>query len=118
MTMSRKVFKMQKRILDSMMGMEIESMPKRIRFNDNPTKDDIEEAKKDDAIIVVRLKAPGYIANLQHDAAHRLAIKLSDDKLEEIGLPKGHPRVLVLMDSFKQEAVFQESVFQMFDKKE
>jgi len=117
MTMSRKVFKMQKRILDRMMGMPVDDMPKRVRFNNAPTKDDIEEARKDDAIIVVRIPAPPGIEHMSHDVAHRTAISMSDRKLDEIGLPNGNPRVLVLMDSFKEEAVFQEHVFQMFDKK-
>jgi hypothetical protein len=115
--MKRKVFKMQKRILDSMMGMPMNERMTKVRFNDTPTKDDMEEARKDGAIIVVRVKAPSYISKMKMDGAHREAIRLSDKKLDALKIPNGHPRVLVLMDSFAQEAVFQEHVFQMFDKK-
>jgi len=117
MGMTRKVYKMQERIANRLKKLPLDERVRRIRFIDAPTVGDIEDARRIDGLIVVRVKAPpNSLMTSDYEVRQKLYLQMADKVLERIGLPNGNPRVMVLVDSFESEVVFQEHVHQMFDR--
>lgn len=105
----------QARIEQELREMEPMIVRSKLRFIPRPTKEDIQEAVEDGAVIVVRVPVPErWREQLSVPDIHNRLIGRCNAVLEQIDLAGGHPRVMVLADTCDSKAQFTEKVYERF----
>jgi hypothetical protein len=105
----------QLKIEQRLRGMEPMIVRSKVWFIPRPTKEDIQEAVQDDAVIVVRVPVPErWREKMGVPETHHRLIGRCNAVLEQIDLIGGHPRVMLLSDTCDSKAEFIEKVYERF----
>ncbi len=105
----------QVRIEQELREMESVIVRSKLRFIPRPTKEDIQEAVEEGAVIVVRVPVPErWREKLSVLDIHNRLIGRCNAVLETLDLAGGHPRVMLLADTCDSKAQFTKKVYERF----